>query len=229
MNFNIEAIATIHSPFSGKFGIPRQSMLAPTVKSQIEFLPPYRNFDAVRGLETVSHIWIIWQFSMFYGKKWNPTVRPPRFGGNKRVGVFATRSPLRPNNLALSAVKLEKIDFTDIKCGPILEISGADIMDGTPIFDIKPYIPYTDCITNAIATNYAKPETLDDIIFPEILPQNIDNQTINSIKEILIQNPRPAYKTDGKEIYAFEFWDYHIEFFVENNVATITKINLYEK
>ncbi len=227
MKINIEPIATLHSPFSGKFGIPRQPMLAPSVKSWIEFLPPYNVNAAVRGLETVSHIWIIWQFSEFANKKWNATVRPPRFGGNKRVGVFATRSPLRPNNLALSAVKIDKIDLDDTKRGPIIEISGADIMDGSPIFDIKPYIPFTDCIAQASATFYTKPKTLAQVKFLDNTTQTIDNQTIKSITEILLQDPRPAYKNDAMEIFAFEFGDFHIEFSVENNVAIVSKLEKY--
>ena len=142
-------IARIHTPFKTKFGVPRQSGLAPQIYGEIVFEPEFRSADAVRGLESWSHLWLIWQFSENLGKAWSPTVRPPRLGGNARVGVFATRSPFRPNPIGLSCVKLEGIEYRK-DLGPVITVSGADLVDGTPIFDIKPYLPYADCVPTAL-------------------------------------------------------------------------------
>ena len=220
----IKKIAEIRNGFTDKFGIPRQSGLCESVKSRIVFENEYRVNDAFRGLEGFSHIWIIWQFSEAVREDWSPTVRPPRLGGNKRVGVFATRSPFRPNSLGLSCVKLDSIEYTENE-GPILHISGADLLDKTPIFDIKPYIPYAD----------AKPEAVDgflssaprkylEVTFDDSSKENIDPPLLESIREIVSEDPRPAYQNTPDRIYKMSFSGYEIEFSVKDDTAHISRI-----
>ncbi|MCQ2974003.1 MAG: tRNA (N6-threonylcarbamoyladenosine(37)-N6)-methyltransferase TrmO [Bacteroidales bacterium] len=222
-NLEIKPIAHIESQFHDKFGIPRQANLAPSLMADIIFEPEFRNPDCIRGLECVSHIWILWEFSEFRNKEWSPLVRPPRLGGNKKMGVFATRSPLRPNPLALSAVKIENINLNTSN-GPIITISGADIMNGTPIYDIKPYVPYADSISEATSTLFTKPLQLEKVNFGKISTKKINPKTLKALEEILLQDPRPAYKKLGTDNYSFEFAEYHIEFYVENNIVNITKL-----
>ncbi len=222
MSLTIYPIAHIFNGFEQKFGIPRQAGLAKNVLSKIIFEPQFRNPDFIRDLEKNSHIWLIWEFSKFTGKEITPLVRPPRLGGNKKTGVFATRSPLRPNSLGMSAVKIEKI-FIDKTSGPVIEVSGSDILSGTPIYDIKPYIKYSDCIPQAESIFFPKPQILDNVVFECELPLKENNKKILAVKEILYQDPRPAYKKTSKEIYKFEFENLHIEFFVENNTAKVVK------
>ncbi len=220
MSLTISPIAHIISKFPQKFGIPRQPLLAPSLEARIVFAPEFRNPDCIRGLEHSSHIWLIWEFTEFTGRQWTPLVRPPRLGGNKKMGVFATRSPQRPNSLGLSAVKIKNI-YTDPKLGPVIEFLGADMLDGTPIYDIKPYVPYADSIADASTTLFTEPEKLDGVVFASDIA--ISSANSNIISEILIQDPRPAYKRSGSDNYAFEYGDLHVEFHVEGNVAVVTK------
>ncbi len=217
----IKKIATIENGFSGKFGIPRQSGLCENVPSRIIFEPEYRIPQAVKGLEDFSHIWIIWQFSENVGTEWSPTVRPPRLGGNRRMGVFATRSPFRPNSLGLSCVKLDKITY-DENLGPVLQVSGADLMNGTPIFDIKPYIPYADSIEDATSGFVGQAEKKKLTVEGGEWENGIDTQICKAVRQIISQDPRPAYQDDPERIYKFEYSGYNISFKVEGNTALIT-------
>jgi len=212
----LKVIARIHSDFPTKFGIPRQSGLAEDLRAEIVFEPEYRVAEAVRGLEGFSHIWLIWQFSEAVRADWSPTVRPPRLGGNKRVGVFATRSPFRPNAIGLSSVKLLKIEY-DRERGPVLWVSGADLMDGTPIYDIKPYIPYADSHPQAEGGFAALPDshrlTVD---FPQELLARIKEDRREGLIQILEQDPRPAYQRDPQRVYGFPFAGMEIKFTVDD-------------
>ncbi len=219
----MEAIATIHCGFSSKFGIPRQSGLATSVTGTIVFEPEYRDPSAMRGLEEFSHIWLIWEFSESVRQQWSPTVRPPRLGGNTRMGVFATRSPFRPNPIGLSCVKLERIDFNSPN-GPVIHISGADLMDGTPIFDIKPYIPYTDCQPNATGgfTDRVDMHRLN-VTFPENC--KVDSTTRQELTEILAEDPRPRYQNDPERIYRFDYRGWKVSFKVDSQSnLTVTEL-----
>lgn len=212
----LKTIATIKTGFSEKFGIPRQSGMVEDT-AEIVFEPEFRNPDAVRGLEGFSHIWLIWQFSESMRRGWSPTVRPPRLGGNTKMGVFATRSPFRPNELGLSSVKLLGIEFNKQK-GPVLYVSGADLLDGTPIFDIKPYLPFTDSHADAkfgFAEGYKEYKLSVD--FDENLKQKIDEETVLAIEQILAADPRPSYQNDPKRVYGLKFYDYEIKFSVDGN------------
>ena len=216
----MKVIAKIKTDFKTKFGIPRQSGLV-NCKAKIVFEPEYRNVSALNGLENFSHVWLIWEFSESKREDWSPTVRPPRLGGNKRVGVFATRSPFRPNPIGLSSVKIEKI-YNDGKNGTVIEVLGADLLDDTPIYDIKPYIPYTDCHTDA--KGGFSEEVFNqklNVIFSQNL--NVKNKDLENIIKILESDPRPHYQNDDR-IYAFEFGDYHIEFTVKEDILTVLKI-----
>ena len=219
--FSLKKIAEIKNGFNEKFGIPRQSGLCESVKSKTIFEPDYRVNEAFKGLEEFSHIWIIWQFSKAVREDWSPTVRPPRLGGNKRMGVFATRSPFRPNSLGLSCVKLDKVEFTD-DLGPVLHISGADLMDGTPIFDIKPYIPYADSKTDATEGFTSTPKRRLEVEFAESL--NVSYELKENIKEIIAEDPRPAYQNENGRVYKFCYADFEIEFTVSDSTATVTDI-----
>ncbi len=222
--FTVKKIAEIKSGFSDKFGIPRQSGLCDSVKAKIIFENEYRIKEAFRDLEGFSHIWLIWQFSEAVREEWSPTVRPPRLGGNKRTGVFATRSPFRPNPLGLSCVKLDKIEMNE-ELGPILHVSGADLMDGTPIYDIKPYVPYADCKTEASDgfTGTIQRTVLDVVIPKEIQMKNEISLTEN-INEILAQDPRPAYQNDPERVYKLDFDGFCVSFCVKDNTATVLNI-----
>lgn len=228
MSFQIpmHVIAHIHNDFSSKFGIPRQSGLVDT-KSQIIFEPEFQNQDAIRGLEGYSHIWLLWQFSKAVREEWTPTVRPPRLGGNVRMGVFATRSPFRPNAIGLSSVRLERIEQNS-KYGPVLHVVGADLMDGSPIFDIKPYLPYTDShpeATSGFAFD-AKEGSLQ-VDFPEDLLSLISADRRDTLCAILAQDPRPAYQNTPDRVYKLVFADYEIHFTVERNFLTVHKVLPY--
>lgn len=224
----MKIIARVKSCFPEKFGIPRQSGLT-GLTSQIVFEPEYRVKEAFRGLEGYSHIWLLWQFSAAVREEWSPTVRPPKLGGNKRMGVFATRSPFRPNPIGLSSVKLEKIDFEE-ENAPVLYVSGADIMDGTPIFDIKPYLAYTDAHPEA-AGGFSVPdgERLLRVEFAAGQAENIPEYLRKGLKEILEQDPRPAYQSSPDRVYIMDFAEYEIRFTVENNLLTVRKIQLKKK
>ena len=219
----IKKIAEIRNGFSDKFGIPRQSGLCKSVKSTIVFEPEYRVAEAFRGLEGFSHVWIIWQFSESVREDWSPTVRPPRLGGNKRVGVFATRYPFRPNSLGLSCVRLDSVEYTD-DSGPVLNISGADLLSGTPIFDIKPYIPYADSKPDAIDGFLSSaPREYLEVIF-ECDTTGFDADLINNLSEIVREDPRPAYQNAPDRIYKMSFSGYGAEFTVKDGTAYIKQI-----
>ena len=214
----IHPIAHMKSDFPTKFGIPRQSNLASSLRSTIVFEPEYRVADALRGLEGYSHLWIIWQFSQSVRDHWSATVRPPRLGGNVRMGVFATRSPFRPNNLGLSCVKLEGIDL-DSPLGPVIHVSGADLMDGTPIVDIKPYVPYADSFPDALAGFTATAgDFLLRVDFPEALLHKFPADKRDAVKEVLCHDPRPSYQRDPERIYGLDFAGYNIRFRVRDQV-----------
>ena len=212
----LKIIARIHTDFKTKFGVPRQSGLVNELTGRIVFEPEYRNADALRGLEGFSHIWLLWDFSEAHreGEGWSPTVRPPRLGGNKRMGVWATRSPFRPNNIGLSSVRLINI-LPNTPEGPVLEVSGADLMDGTPIYDIKPYLPFTDSHPEAKG-GFAQEqnEAIEPLLvqLPESLEQSLSIEKFNALKGVLAADPRPHYQNDPDRIYAMEFADMEIKF-----------------
>ena len=222
--FSMRVIARIHSDFSTKFGVPRQSGLVDALESTVVFEPEYRNMDALRGLEDFSHLWLVWVFDKAVRRDWSPTVRPPRLGGNRRMGVFATRSPFRPNPIALSSVKLAGIEQT-AEQGPVLHIRGADLMDGTPILDIKPYIPYADAHPEALGGFAAVPagETLEVIIPPELL-EKIPPERREALRGVLAQDPRPHYQNDPGRIYGFGFAGMEVKFSVEGTCLTVREI-----
>lgn len=222
--FLVHPIAHIHSDFPEKFGIPRQSGIVEELKSTVIFEPDYRNTDAVRGLEQYSHIWLLWRFSECADKPFTPTVRPPRLGGNTRMGVFATRSPFRPNSIGLSCVRLEKIDFTSPDA-PVLHVAGADLMDGTPILDVKPYLPYADSVPTA-SGGFAL-QSKEDILkvdFPNDLLQKIPEEKRQPLLRVLAQDPRPAYQADAERVYGFTFAGFTIKFTVCENVLSVTAV-----
>lgn len=220
----MKIIGHIHTDFPTKFGVPRQSGLVPQLKASITFEPEYRIPEAFRGLEEFSHIWLLWKFSKSEKEHWSATVKPPRLGGKKRMGVFATRSPYRPNDIGLSCVKLEKIEF-DEKKGPVLYVAGADLVDGTPIYDIKPYIAYADSHPEA-AEGFAgtvKEKELT-VVFPEELLAFYPPEKREAITGVLKQDPRPAYDTDETRVYGVEFAGYDVRFTVAGNVLTVKEL-----
>ena len=217
-------IARIHSDFPTKFGIPRQSGLA-DVPARIVFEPEYRNADALRGIEGFSHLWLIWQFSAAVRDGWSPTVRPPKLGGNKRIGVFATRSPFRPNEIGLSSVRLDRVEL-NTPDGPVLHISGADLMDGTPIFDIKPYLPYVDAYPDARGgfTDTTKEYALQ-VVCPDALLCKVPENKRAALSGVLKNDPRPAYQHDPERVYGMEFGGLEVHFKVDGEVLTVTGID----
>ena len=223
-NVTIQVIARMHSDFATKFGIPRQSGLVEELKSTIVFEPEFRNPDTLRGIEDFSHLWIIWQFSEAVRTEWSPTVRPPRLGGNTRLGVFATRSPFRPNSLGLSSVKLLGVEKTE-KYGTVLHVGGADLMDGTPIFDIKPYIPYGDSHPDATGgfTDTAG-DFLLEVNFPEELLNVLPEDKRDAAMGVLSHDPRPSYQRKPGRIYGLTFAGYDIRFTVEDDILTVTEV-----
>ena len=214
-------IANIHSDFPTKFGIPRQSGLVEELTAQIVFTPDYRAPEAVRGLEDFSHIWLIWQFSKAVREHWSPTVRPPRLGGNTRMGVFATRSPFRPNAIGLSCVRLLKVEPNTSE-GPVLTVAGADLMDGTPILDIKPYIPYADCQMEATGgfTDTAG-EYLLKVEFPPELLSMVPEDRREALIGVLRHDPRPSYQRKPERVYGMEFAGWNIRFRVEGDILLV--------
>ena len=224
-SLQIKVIAHIKSDFPEKFGIPRQSGLVPSLRSTIVFEPEFRNADALRGLDGFSHLWLLWIFSENVRESWKPTVRPPRLGGNTRLGVFATRSSFRPNPIAMSCVKIEEIHLEGNN-GPEIVVSGADLMDGTPIVDIKPYLPYADSIPNA-AGGFAESRRYDNLqveIAPEIL-ERIPGDKRNMLIQVLEQDPRPHYHDDPERIYGIAFAGMNVKFKVAGKVLTVTGID----
>ncbi|MBR2064301.1 MAG: tRNA (N6-threonylcarbamoyladenosine(37)-N6)-methyltransferase TrmO [Bacteroidales bacterium] len=222
----IKPVAYIRTEFPEKFGIPRQSGLAKSLKGCVVFEPEYRNPDALRGLEGFSHLWLIWEFSANRNSgSWQPTVRPPRLGGNAHMGVFATRSPFRPNPLGLSCVKIVSIDV-DTPEGPVIYVAGADLMDGTPIYDIKPYIRYADSRPEAVCGYVDELEERSlKVIFPSGLSERVADKTvIPSLMETLRLDPRPSYHDDPERTYGLAFAGYNVRFMVNGNVLTVTDL-----
>ncbi len=220
----MKVIGKIYTDFSTKFGVPRQSGLCNELYGKIVFEPEYRREEAFRGLEDFSHIWVLWQFSEAEREEWSPTVRPPRLGGNKRMGVFATRSPFRPNNIGLSCVKLEKIDY-DCPEAPVLYVSGIDMMNDTPVYDVKPYIPVADCRQDATDgfTQYTKDYSLD-VVFDEKLLGVLPYEKRAGALQMLSLDPRPSYISDDERIFGVEYAGYDIRFIVKNNVLTVCEV-----
>ena len=223
-NVNIQVIAKMRSDFPTKFGIPRQSNLVDELESTIVFESEFRNPDALRGIDGFSHLWIIWQFSEAVRQEWSPTVRPPRLGGNTRIGVFATRSPFRPNNLGLSCVRLLGVEHTESE-GTVLRVAGADLMDGTPIFDIKPYIPYSDSFPEAVG---GFTDTAEDFIlevdFPEALLSILPKSKRQAAIGVLSHDPRPSYQRKPDRIYGLTFAGFDIRFTVNDKVLTVCEV-----
>ena len=217
----MKIIAHIENGFPTKFGIPRQSGLVNSLRSRIVFAPEYRNPDAFRGLEDFSHVWLIWEFSQAVRQKWSPTVRPPRLGGNTRMGVFATRSPFRPNPVGLSAVQLEEVVLHGADA-PYLVVSGADLMNGTPIYDIKPYLPHIDSHPDARG-GFAVPaaEHRLKVVFPEQWLEKVPEQLRDGLTEVLAQDPRPSYQHDPERVYGFGFARLEVKFTVDGDVLTV--------
>ena len=220
----LKVIAHIHTAFPTKFGIPRQSGLVEELRGEVVFTPEYRSADAVRGLEDFSHIWLVWQFSGAVRDSWSPTVRPPRLGGNTRMGVFATRSPFRPNPLGLSSVRLEAIEHRP-DVGPVLIVRGADLMDGTPLYDIKPYLPYVDSHPEAKG-GFAeeKKDYKLDVNFPEMYLEQIPAEKRAVLIQILEQDPRPSYQKDPVRIYGMSYAGMEIHFRVDKETLYVTGV-----
>lgn len=216
----LRVIARIRSDFPEKFGIPRQSGLVKELKAAVIFEPEYRREEAVRGLEGFSHIWLIWQFSRNLREGWQPTVRPPRLGGNERRGVFATRSPFRPNPLGLSAVELEKVEYTR-ESGPVLHVAGADLMDGTPVYDIKPYLAYSDAYPNARGGFTEKEWVPLEVEAPPGLLSRVPEDKRQALVGVLAQDPRPAYCEDGQREFGMSFGGMEVGFTVAGRVLTV--------
>ena len=225
MKAEIQAIARMKSYFSTKFGIPRQSGLVEELRSTIIFEPEFRNPDALRGIEGYSHLWLIWQFSEAVRQDWSPTVRPPRLGGNTRVGVFASGSPFSPNSLGLSCVRLLKVEETK-EFGTVLHVGGADLMDGTPIFDIKPYIPYGDAHPEALGgfTEHAS-DFLLKVDFPNNLLNQVPSDKRQALLGVLSHDPRPSYQRDPDRVYGLSFAGFDVRFNVKDGILTVVDIN----
>ncbi len=220
----LKVIAHIKTDFPTKFGVPRQSGLVDGLKAKIVFEPEYRNPDALRGLDGFSHIWLLWAFSQTEIDGWQPTVRPPRLGGNTRMGVFATRSPYRPNSIGLSSVKLEEIRY-DENYGNVLIVSGADLIDGTPIYDIKPYLPFTDSHPDAVGGFADKQFDLClQVVFPDELLDLIPEEKREALKKVLSQDPRPHYQNDPERVYGMSFAGFDVRFKVEEDVLIVCDI-----
>lgn len=224
-DISIQVIARMRSDFPTKFGIPRQSGLVDSLRSTIVFEPEFQNADALRGMEDFTHLWIIWQFSEAVRNGWSPTVRPPRLGGNTRMGVFATRSPFRPNNLGLSCVKLIGLEQTK-DLGTVIHVAGADLMDGTPIFDIKPYIPYSDSYPEAAGgfTDHAS-DFLLKVNFPDNLLAQIPADKREAMIGVLSHDPRPSYQKDPHRIYGLTFAGFDVRFQVKDSTLTVLEIS----
>ena len=220
----MKIIATLHGAFPTKFGIPRQSGLVEDLEATVVFEPEYRNPDALRGLEGFSHLWLIWSFSQAIRPHWSPTVRPPRLGGNTRMGVFATRSPFRPNHIGLSSVRLKGI-VQHPTLGPVLHVAGADLMDGTPIFDIKPYLPYTDAHPQASSGFTADYEGYHlTVRFPEDLLKKVPPEKQAALRGVLAQDPRPSYQEDPTRVYGMAFGGLEVKFSVQDGVLTVLSV-----
>lgn len=219
-------IAHIHTEFPSKFGIPRQSGLIPSLRARIVFEPPYRNAEALRGLEGFSHIWLLWDFSQAHRTEWSPTVRPPRLGGNRRMGVWATRSPFRPNPIGLSSVRIAALHLSTPQ-GPVIEVEGADLMDGTPIFDIKPYLPFTDChpeATGGFASEQLQQQEPLQVIIPQTLAVHYSPRLLQSLIAVLQSDPRPQYQHNPHRIYVLHFAHTEVHFSVQDKTLEVVKV-----
>ena len=224
MDHTVHVIARIHSDFSTKFGIPRQSGLVDALRSTVIFEPEFRSSEAVRGLEGFSHIWLLWQFSRAVRDGWSPTVRPPRLGGNQRLGVFATRSPFRPNPIGLSAVRLVGVELGGGD-GPLLHVAGADLMDGTPIYDIKPYIPYADAHPEATGGfTDAVPRRTLAVDCPPPLLEAVPAEKRGALLGVLAEDPRPSYQNDPRRVYGMSFAGVDVRFTVEGDRLTVREV-----
>ena len=222
----MEPIAHMQSDFPAKFGIPRQAGLVWALRGSVIFAPAYRSPEALRGIEGFSHLWLLWEFSQSRRSGWSPTVRPPRLGGNARMGVFATRSPFRPNPIGLSCVRLERVEW-DTPQGPVLHVAVAALMDGTPIYDIKPYLPYADChpeATQGFAPSEGRPLLQVDI--PPRLLARVPEQVRPALEGVLAQDPRPAYQDDPERVYGFAFAGLEVRFAVRDGVLRVEDIQL---
>ena len=228
-DFHMRTVARVRSDFSSKFGVPRQSGLVDALEAAVVFEPEYRNAAALRGLEGFSHVWLVWVFDQAVreggGKSWSPTVRPPRLGGNARLGVFATRSPFRPNPIALSAVALTGIEET-ADLGPVLHIRGADLMDGTPLLDVKPYLPYADCVPEALGGFAAAPPDREalPVEFPPELLERVPPDRREALRGVLALDPRPRYQEDPRRVYGFCFAGLEVKFSVEGTVLRVRDV-----
>ena len=224
MTYEMKVIARIQSDFDTKFGVPRQSGLVHSTVSAVVFEPEYRNPDALRGLDGFSHLWLIWQFSESVRDGWSPTVRPPRLGGNTRMGVFATRSPFRPNAIGLSSVEIDRVE-QDAQLGPVIYVRGADLMNGTPIFDIKPYLPYTDSHPEARGGFAFGPgEGAVEVDFPPELLKLIPQEKREALIEVLSQDPRPGYQREDGRRYGVSFAGHDVRFTVCGGVLTVCEV-----
>ena len=222
-SMTVHIIARIRSDFGAKFGIPRQSGLVDSLTARVIFEPEYRNSDVLRGLDGFSHLWLIWQFSQCMGRDWSPTVRPPKLGGNRRRGVFATRSPFRPNPIGLSSVRLERIE-TDPVLGPVLYVCGADLMDGTPILDIKPYLPYTDSHPDARGGFAPGPQAALEVQASAGVLASVPPDKRQALLNTLAQDPRPGYQHESGRVYGLLFAGCNVRFTVEEGVLTVREV-----
>ena len=220
----MQEIGHICSDFPTKFGIPRQSGLVEELEAAIVFEPEFRNPDALRGLEGFSHLWLIWEFSQARRQEWSPTVRPPRLGGNKRMGVFATRSPFRPNPIGLSCVKLKRVELSGPE-GPRIWVTGADLLDGTPILDIKPYLPFTDSHSDAIG-GFSDPvrDYALEVVFPDQWLNQVPQRLREPVLGLLAQDPRPSYQNDPERVYGVAFGGYDFRFRVRDGILTVCEV-----
>lgn len=220
----IKRIGWIETEFSEKFGIPRQSGLVEELRGRVVFAPEYRVREAFRGLEGFSHLWLLWEFSESRRESWSPTVRPPRLGGNKRMGVFATRSPFRPNPIGLSCVKLERVEL-DSPDGPVLHVQGADLLNGTPILDVKPYLPYADSRPQAVGGFAgARPEHRLEVRIPHECSEKIPPELRTALENVLAEDPRPSYQDDPQRVYGMAFAGLDVKFTVAGNILTVTSV-----
>ncbi len=216
-------VATVHSQFPEKFGVPRQSGLVEELEATVVFAPAFRTPDALRGIEGFSHLWLIWGFHLAQREGWSATVRPPRLGGNERLGVFATRSPFRPNPLGLSCVRLDRVEW-DGPNGPTLHILGADLVDGTPIYDIKPYVPYADCRPEAAEGFAPRPQCGLTVAFAPGVEERVPPGERAALRGVLAQDPRPHYHTDPRRVYGLTFAGLEIKFTVEGDTLTVREV-----
>ena len=224
---SIRPVAVMHSDFPEKFGIPRQAGIVPELESLVVFEPDFRDPEALRGIEGFSHLWLIWQFSESVTESFSPTVRPPRLGGNTRMGVFATRSPFRPNALGLSCVELKRVEQRP-GLGTVLVVGGADLMDGTPIYDIKPYVPYADCHPGASAGFAPDPGATLRVELPDVLAVKLPADKIDALRGVLANDPRPRYQRDPERVYAMDFAGVTVRFTVDGDTLTVREIESEE-